>query len=244
MTMNDVYNDYEEILDLLKQYIRQEQHDGVKIVKASSYKPEYELQEKSPVSKSEVLERLAEEVAQCRRCPLGKSRIKAVFGQGNPDADLMFVGEGPGYDEDRQGLPFVGRAGQLLTKIIEAIKMRREDVFITNIVKCHPMKDPTSPEKRGNDRPPDDEEAGICRPFLLAQIDIIKPKIICALGTYAAQTLLDTKQTIGRLRGRFYDFNGTKIMPTLHPASCLYQASNKKYVWVDMKMIRDELKKR
>ncbi len=265
MIKDNVYNDYNEILNLLKQYIRQKEQEGVKEItvadlslknwvesntvklkdkdiKLAGYIRESSTS-KTNKTKSELFQSLIQEVANCQKCPLGKTRIKPVFGQGNPDAELMFVGEGPGYEEDRQGLPFVGKAGKLLTKIIEAINFNREDVFITNIVKCHPMKDPTKPEERGNDRPPDAQEVNACKHFLLAQIEIIKPKIICALGTYAAQTLLNTSQSIGRLRGRFYDFNHIKLMPTLHPASCLYQQSNKKYVWEDMKMIRDELKK-
>ncbi|MFH1783676.1 MAG: uracil-DNA glycosylase [bacterium] len=237
--MNKLYEEYNDVVNMVKDYIRQEQLDGVKDI-ASVVS---ERKEEVSLSKDALLDELSAGVSACRKCSLGKSRIKAVFGDGNPDAELVFVGEGPGYDEDRQGLPFVGRAGQLLTKIIEAIDMKRPDVYIANIVKCHPMKDPSSPDKRGNDRPPTQDEANTCKPFLFKQIEIIQPKIVCALGTYSAQLLLNTKQSIGSLRGRFYDASGIKIMPTLHPASCLYQASNKKYVWADMKMIRDELKR-
>jgi len=142
---------------------------------------------------------------KCHRCPLTESRINFVFGEGNPAAGLMFVGEGPGYEEDRQGRPFIGRAGQLLTKIIEAMKMKREDVYITNIVKCHPMKDPLHPESRGNDRPPSPEEVALCFPILLEQIRVIRPKIICCLGASAARAMLHALMTeawtVGRAEG-------------------------------------------
>ncbi|MGB2661425.1 MAG: uracil-DNA glycosylase, partial [Candidatus Omnitrophota bacterium] len=154
-----------------------------------------------------------------------------VPGEGDPRADLMFIGEAPGGDEDRQGRPFVGRAGQLLTKIIESVGLKREDVFIGNILKCRPP---------GNRNPLPDEIAA-CNSFLLKQIDIIKPKVICALGKFAAQTLLDTETPISRLRGKFYDYHGTKLMPTYHPAYLLRNSQGKKDVWEDMKKVAAEL---
>ena len=239
-------DDLKKIIADFKKYLIQEQQQGVKEILRSGIKTGV-LTKDIPVTasldKRKALEELRLEYSDCRQCRLGKSRIKLVFGTGNPEAKLMFIGEGPGYEEDRQGLPFVGPAGQLLTKIIEAMGMKREEVFIANIVKCHPMKDPGNSHLKGNDRPPEAEEIEACRPILEAQIDIIKPKIICALGTFAARTLLNSQETIGNLRGRFYDFGGIKLMPTLHPASCLYHASNKKYVWADMKIIRAELKR-
>ena len=151
-----------------------------------------------------------------------------MFGVGNPSADLMFVGEAPGADEDIQGIPFVGRAGQLLTKIIEAIELRREDVYIANVIKCRP------PENRN----PDPDEVDTCEPFLFQQIDAIKPKVIVALGTFAAKALLKTQDSISRLRGRVYDYRGAKLIPTFHPAFLLRSPDRKRDVWEDMKKAR------
>jgi uracil-DNA glycosylase len=165
----------------------------------------------------------------CRRCKLHKlGRKRIVFGVGNPNADLMFVGEAPGADEDEQGIPFVGRAGQLLTKIIEAIGLRRDDVYIANVIKCRP------PQNRN----PEQDEVETCQPFLFRQIDTIKPKVIVALGTFAARTLLRTLDPISRLRGRVYDYRGAKLIPTFHPAYLLRNPSSKREVWEDMKVAR------
>jgi len=182
-------------------------------------------------------------ISSCVKCRLGHTRTKFVFGEGSPGAELMFVGEGPGYDEDHQGRPFVGRAGQLLTKIIESIGLKREDVFIANLVKCHPMKDPSDPEKRGNDRAPALDEIQECLPYLERQIELIAPKIICALGSYSAKTLLSTEETISSLRGKFRIRNGILLMPTYHPAALLRNPGWKKEVWHDMKLIKAELEK-
>ena len=175
---------------------------------------------------------MAAQVSTCMKCGLGKSRNKAVFGEGSVETDLMFIGEGPGYDEDQQGIPFVGKAGQLLTKIINAIGLDREDVYITNIVKCRPP---------GN-RDPLPEEAGACHPYLSEQIRLIQPKIICTLGRHASQVILKTTESISRLRGKFHSINGIMIMPTYHPAYLLRNASGKRPVWEDMQKIRDYLK--
>ena len=169
----------------------------------------------------------------CRRCKLhalGRSRI--VFGVGNPQADLMFVGEAPGADEDLQGEPFVGRAGQLLTKIIEAIDLKRQDVYIANVIKCRPP---------GN-RNPEPDEVEQCEPFLFRQIDSIKPKVIVALGKFAAQSLLRTTDPITRLRGREYKYRDAILMPTYHPAYLLRNPSAKRDVWEDMKRVRELLR--
>jgi uracil-DNA glycosylase family 4 len=167
--------------------------------------------------------------ADCRRCKLHKlGRQQIVFGVGNPNADLMFVGEAPGADEDEQGIPFVGRAGQLLTKIIEAIGLRRDDVYIANVIKCRP------PQNRN----PEQDEVETCEPFLFRQIDTIKPKVIVALGTFAARTLLRTLDPISRLRGHVYDYRGAKLIPTFHPAYLLRNPSSKREVWEDMKVAR------
>ena len=155
-----------------------------------------------------------------------------MFGVGNPEADLMFAGEAPGGDEDIQGEPFVGRAGQLLTKIIEAIGLRRDDVYIANVIKCRPP---------GN-RNPEPDEVEQCEPFLLRQIEIVKPKVIVALGKFAAQTLLRTLDPISRLRGRVYDYRGAKLIPTFHPAYLLRNPASKREVWEDMKVVRSLLK--
>src|SRR5258706_12242389 len=171
--------------------------------------------------------------ADCSRCKLHTlGRRQVVFGVGNPEADLMFVGEAPGADEDIQGEPFVGRAGQLLTKIIEAIDLKREDVYIANVIKCRPP---------GN-RNPEPDEVATCEPFLFQQIDIIKPKVIVALGKFGAQTLLRTLDPISRLRGRVYEFRGAKLVPTFHPAYLLRNPSSKREVWEDMKLVRTLLK--
>jgi DNA polymerase len=165
----------------------------------------------------------------CARCKLHTlGRKKVVFGVGNPDADLMFVGEGPGADEDEQGEPFVGRAGQLLTKIIEAIGLKREDVYIANVIKCRPP---------GN-RNPEPDEVASCQPFLFRQIDAIQPKVIVALGKFAAQCLLQTAEPITRIRGREFKYRGSTLIPTFHPAYLLRNPSSKKEVWEDMKKVR------
>jgi DNA polymerase len=178
---------------------------------------------------AEALLAVREDIGDCTRCKLHTlGRTQVVFGVGNPDADLMFVGEAPGADEDAQGIPFVGRAGQLLTKIIEAIGLRRDDVYIANIIKCRP------PQNRN----PEPDEVATCEPFLFRQIDIIKPKIIVALGKYAAQTLLRTETPISRLRGRQFDYRGARLIPTFHPAYLLRNPSSKREVWEDMKLVK------
>jgi DNA polymerase len=169
----------------------------------------------------------------CSRCKLHTlGRRQIVFGVGNPDADLMFVGEAPGADEDVQGEPFVGRAGQLLTKIIAAIGLGREDVYIANVIKCRP------PQNRN----PEPDEVDTCEPFLFQQIDAIRPKVVVALGSFAARALLRTQDPISRLRGRVYEYRGSKLIPTFHPAYLLRNPSSKKEVWEDMKLVRTLLK--
>jgi DNA polymerase len=174
---------------------------------------------------------LAKFVEGCPRCKLSKSRTNIVFGQGNPHAELMFVGEAPGRDEDEQGLAFVGRAGQLLTKIIEAMGKKREEVYIANCLKCRPP----------NNRNPEADEVTACRPFLEEQVRLISPKVIVTLGTFAAQALLETDEPIGRMRGRWRSAHGARVMPTFHPAFLLRSPERKKEVWEDMKLVRDYL---
>ena len=186
------------------------------------------------VSREEALARIAAEVAQCTRCPeLAASRTLTVPGQGSPYAQLMFVGEGPGQEEDRQGLAFVGRAGELLTKMIESIGMTRDQVFIANVVKCRPP---------GNRVPMPDEIAN-CAPYLARQMEILRPKTLCALGNTAARALLQTSDGITRLRGRFHPYRGVKLMPTFHPAYVLrnYTPDTRKKVYDDLLKIKAEL---
>ena len=178
-----------------------------------------------------VLDQLRAHIGHdCTRCKLGGlGRRQTVFGVGRADADLMFIGEAPGADEDVQGEPFVGRAGQLLTKIIEAIGLRREDVYIANVIKCRPP---------GN-RAPEPDEVATCEPFLSQQIDAIRPRVIVALGTHAAHALLQTDAPISRLRGRVHEFRGgIKLVPTFHPAFLLRSPDRKRDVWEDMKKVR------
>ena len=179
---------------------------------------------------SERLEHIRADLGDCRRCTLCRSRTRIVFGSGNPAARLMFVGEGPGQEEDLAGEPFVGAAGQLLTRIIQAIRLRREDVYIANVVKCRPP---------GN-RTPEPEEVRTCLPFLRRQIAAVNPLFICALGNCAAQNLLGTSEGISRLRGRFAVSQGIRIMPTYHPAYLLRHSEKKREVWEDMQLLMKE----
>ncbi len=179
------------------------------------------------------LDELREEIGDCRRCKLWPGRTHLVFGVGNPKAELMFVGEGPGRDEDLQGEPFVGRAGQLLTDIItKGMGLRREDVYIANVIKCRP------PENRN----PEPDEVEACEPFLKKQVELIRPEIIIALGKFAVQTLLRSKVPITRLRGIWHDYHGIKLMPTFHPAYLLRNPGDKKLVWEDIKKVLKEIK--
>jgi uracil-DNA glycosylase len=182
------------------------------------------------VQATDALAAIRADIGECTRCPLhAQGRRQIVFGVGNPTADLMFVGEAPGADEDIQGEPFVGRAGQLLTKIIESIGLARSDVYIANVIKCRPP---------GN-RNPEPVEVATCKPFLFQQIDTIRPKVIVALGTFAAQALLETDTPISRLRGRVQPFRGgIKLVPTFHPAFLLRSPDRKRDVWEDMKLVR------
>jgi uracil-DNA glycosylase len=177
------------------------------------------------------LEAIREDIGDCQRCKLHEHRKTIVFGEGNPQAKLVFVGEGPGAEEDASGRPFVGRAGQLLDKIIVAIGLKREDVYIANIVKCRPP---------GN-RTPERDEVDTCEPFLLRQLAFIRPAVIVALGSPAFQCLLRTREPITRARGEWRDWNGIKVMPTFHPAFLLRSPDKKREVWEDMKKVRDYL---
>jgi uracil-DNA glycosylase family 4 len=179
-----------------------------------------------PTGRVLTLQEIREEIGDCTRCKLATlGRRQVVFGVGNPDADLMFVGEAPGADEDIQGEPFVGRAGQLLTKMIQAMGFAREEVYIANVVKCRP------PENRN----PEPDEIETCEPFLFQQIESIKPRIIIALGAFAAKTLLRTQEPISRLRGRVFDYHGAQLVPTFHPSFLLRSPGQKKFAWDDLK---------
>ncbi len=177
-----------------------------------------------------TLAQIRAELGDCQRCKLSVSRKNIVFGEGSPSARLVFVGEGPGFEEDQTGKPFVGAAGRLLTRIIEAIKLTRDQVYICNIIKCRPP---------GN-RNPLPDEIRTCFPFLEHQLEAIQPDFICALGKFAAQTLLGSEQAISRLRGRFHDYRGIKVLPTYHPAYLLRNPDKKRDVWEDMKMLMQE----
>lgn len=189
--------------------------------------------EPSP-DRAESLEAVREDLGECTRCKLHQGRRTLVFGVGNPDADLMFIGEGPGYEEDVQGLPFVGPAGQLLTKIIEAIRLTRQDVYIANIVKCRPP---------GN-RDPEPDEIATCRPFLERQVRSIRPRVICTLGRVATQAMLATEKPLGSMRGQVFSFGDSWLVPTYHPAFLLRDPSKKRETWEDMKLIRALLDER
>src|ERR1700693_3621804 len=173
------------------------------------------------------LEKIRSFIGDCQRCKLCRGRTKIVFGDGNPKAELVFVGEGPGHDEDIQGLPFVGRAGKLLTQMIEAMGLTREQVYICNVVKCRP------PENRK----PEDDEVATCSPYLFRQLDVIAPKAIVCLGLTAAQALLKTKDSISRFRGEWFDYRGTKLLATYHPAYLLRNPAAKSEVWKDLQKV-------
>lgn len=177
----------------------------------------------SPPDKKAALDDLRSEIGDCRRCKLSKARKNLVFGAGNPDAALFFIGEAPGKEEDLQALPFVGDAGRLLTRLIEKMGFKREDVYITNVVKCRPPLN----------RDPEEDEAQACRPFIERQVEIISPRVIVSLGRISAQALMGTKTPITRLRGKFYEYKGIPLMPTFHPAYLLRNPKDKQLVWED-----------
>lgn len=223
-TMDEKIN---ELISDLKTYLEYMKGMGINSLPGAENIPG-----KAVRSETLTLTDVKKELENCTRCKLHRSRKTIVFGEGNAEATLMFIGEGPGYDEDVQGRPFVGKAGQLLTKIIESIHLSREEVYIANIVKCRP------PQNRN----PEPDEIGSCNSFLMKQIRSIRPKIICALGTFSAQTLLNTATKITALRGRVFELEGIKVIPTYHPAYLLRNPERKKEVWEDMKKIAEFLK--
>jgi DNA polymerase len=199
--------------------------------------------------KAEVFAELTDKIKACRACPLGSQRIQAVPGVGSHEARVMFVGEGPGFDEDHKGEPFIGRSGKLLDKIMESIGLSRRTVYIANIVKCHPMTDPGDPEKHGNDRPPSPEEIAACRSWLDTQIRTIAPRFIVTLGAVPARVLLGDNTPISKIRGVWREYEPgagaakVRLLPTFHPAALLRNPDLKRDVWIDMKNLREELSK-
>lgn len=180
-----------------------------------------------PAALGQTLDEVRQTLGDCQRCKLCSGRTQIVFGVGNPRAELVFVGEAPGFEEDRQGVPFVGPAGQLLTRMIEAMQFRRDDVYICNVTKCRPP----------NNRNPEPDEIAACEPFLKAQLAVLKPKVIVALGKFAAQTLLRDATAITRLRGQWRSYQGIDLMPTFHPAYLLRTPADKKLAWMDLKEV-------
>lgn len=185
------------------------------------------------MNKLEMLQALAVKVAECQKCPkLVEGRTQTVFGDGNPDSKILLIGEGPGKNEDEQGVPFVGRAGELLNSILSACGFSRNDVYICNIVKCRPP----------SNRNPETEEAKNCRPYLDLQLKVIRPRYIICLGAVAAQNLLGVDTPIGKLRGRWYEYNDAKVLCTYHPAYALRYSNAKKWIWQDLQPLLNELK--
>lgn len=221
----------------------------VSFVHQNTPAPATEEPRMNKADKTQALQELADVIKSCTRCPLGSTRINAVPGEGNVNADVMFVGEGPGFDEDRQGRPFVGRAGQLLDKMILAMGLAREKVFIANIAKCHPMTDPLHPEKHGNDRAPNAQEIACCRKYIEQQIAIVCPKYVVALGGVAAKALISDASSLGALRGKFHTLHldsvelpkPVQIIATFHPAALLRNPNWKKDAWQDLQMVMDKL---
>jgi DNA polymerase len=222
--MEELRAEFRILLNSVKNYVALEKSFGIKNISLNN--------SLSPEDKQKELNHLKKLTANCTNCSLYKSKRNLVFGEGSPKAKLVFVGEAPGLEEDLQGLPFVGRAGQLLTKIIEAMGLTRAEVYICNVLKCRPP----------NNRSPLPEEIAQCRQTLWKQLKLIEPKVICALGKFAAQSLLDSQEPISNLRGKFFEIQGIKIMPTYHPAYLLRNPNDKKIVWEDIKKVRDYLK--
>jgi DNA polymerase len=217
-------------------FYRRPVEEGTELVIATEPVPEAESSSPSPISvfqdKPAALKAIREDIGDCTRCRLHKGRTNLVFGVGNVNADIMFVGEGPGADEDAQGEPFVGRAGQLLNNMIAAMGIKREDVYIANVVKCRPP---------GN-RTPEKDECDTCSPFLMRQVEVIRPKVMVALGAVAAKNLLAINDSMANLRGRWYDFRGSKLLVTYHPAYLLRDPRQKKEAWKDLQMVMKYLR--
>lgn len=221
-------DEYLEIVASLKNYVEENIQLGIlEIPKENNNIYKNDLFEDIIAKNYQSIMDIRLAVENCQLCPLHKTRTNVVFGTGNEKAKLVFVGEAPGADEDAQGMPFVGKAGQKLTQIIQAIGLTREEVYITNVLKCRPP----------NNRNPLPEEIRCCEPYLIHQLKLIKPETICALGTFAAQTLLKTDQPISKLRGRFHTYQGIRLMPTYHPAFILRNPQYKRDVWEDVQKL-------
>jgi uracil-DNA glycosylase len=240
--MDEIQQEFLDIVTQVRTHLEYQRALGVSVVEtvaasppAVSVPPAVKPTAKVPVAAAAGgLPAVRDELGDCTRCKLCKGRKNIVFGEGNPEAVLVFVGEGPGQEEDQQGRPFVGAAGQLLTDIIvKGMKLNREDVYICNIVKCRPP---------GN-RNPEPEEIEACEPFLVKQLQAIRPKMIVALGNVAVKTLLKTKEGITKLRGTWQTYQGIPLMPTFHPAYLLRNPSDKKLVWEDIKKVLAEMEK-
>jgi len=217
MIMKNTPEEHRKIIAEIKEFLKAQHEAGLEWTRL----PEHCL---GPA----ILAALKESAQQCTRCRLSASRTRVVFGEGNPQARLLFIGEAPGAEEDRTGRPFIGRAGELLTRIIEAIGLSRDQVYISSVIKCRP------PENRA----PEKDEITACKPFLIRQIQAIQPAIICTLGTVSTQVILNTRDPITKSRGRFYDVHGIQVMPTFHPAYLLRNPKDKKLVWEDMQKIQ------
>lgn len=235
MMAADNVKEFSEIVRLAGNYVERLIDEGTShLALRDSVIEEDSMEAKAPQIAADpvrVLGELQEAVSRCRKCALSKTRIKTVFGAGSYSAPLILVGEAPGAEEDRQGAPFVGRAGQLLTKMLAFIGLTREGVYITNVLKCRPP----------NNRDPLPAEVACCEPYLLAQLEVVKPRLICALGRHAAQTLLKTDMGINGLRGRFHDYHGIKILPTYHPAYLLRNPAGKDKAKEDLRKIKEFL---
>jgi uracil-DNA glycosylase len=222
-----------EVISALRSYMEEQQRLGIKIIPAFTPAAD-EMKVPRPMPphlKKDALQGIREEIGDCTRCRLHKGRKNIVFGVGNPDALLVFVGEGPGAEEDVQGEPFVGAAGQLLTRMIQAIQLDRSDVYIANVVKCRPP----------DNRDPQEDEIETCLPFLKKQLAVIRPRIICTLGRFATQALLGTKEGITKLRGRFHALEGgARVMPTYHPSFLLRSPEKKREAWEDLQKVQKE----
>lgn len=227
---SDIIDEYLRIVSTVKSYVEDQVEMGFSEAPASKQSGANGESDSASSALYESMEDIRNAVESCQLCPLCETRSNVVFGDGSEDAKLVFVGEAPGSDEDRQGKPFVGRSGQKLTQIIEAMGLSRSDVYITNVLKCRPP---------GN-RNPMPDEIRACEPYLIAQLQLIEPRVICALGTFAAQTLLRSDRRISRLRGQFHVYQGIKLMPTYHPAYILRNPKFKRDVWNDVQMVMIE----
>lgn len=220
-----------DLIASLRNYLEELRESGVDALPYAEPDPGVAVLSRDPVAPSDGLEKLRSELHDCGRCALGATRTNLVFGVGNPRARVMFVGEAPGRDEDLKGEPFVGEAGQLLTKIIQAMGFARDDVYICNVLKCRPP----------NNRNPQPDEIEQCEPFLLRQVRAVGPEVIICLGTFATHTLLKTREPISKLRGQFHDYNGIPLMPTFHPAFLLRNPGMKREVWSDVQQVMKRL---